>query len=58
MGEYGFIFFIGLIFLSSAIGSMTTPSVGCMVFGSGLMVFGSGLMVMALISVILERKRK
>jgi hypothetical protein len=51
MGEYGFIFFIGLIFLSSAIGSMTTPSVGCM-------VFGSGLMVIALISVILERKRK
>lgn len=51
MGDYGLIFFIGLIFLSSAIGNMTTPSIGCM-------VFGSGLMFMALISFVLERKQK
>lgn len=51
MGDYGLIFFIGLLFISSSIGSMTTPSIG-------FMVFGGGLMFMALISFVLERKQK
>ena len=40
MSNAGFAMFVGLLFISGAVGTMYTTAIGCLVFGGGIFFMG------------------